>query len=395
MTLRTNVDMAFAALGASRFRTGLAVLGVTLGVGITILLVSIGQSAKVFVADKIRAVGFGSNVLVIHPGEIDPPVEPSKLTYEDAKYLQRKIPAILGLVPFIVGSGEARYGKRKDKTSVYGCTSNYPQLVRHGVAEGHFFTELDVDARRRVCLLGAVVRKNLFGEMTPLGERIDISGMKFICIGVMAKKGEMLGFNMDDMIIVPVTTAQSLLETTKLMEIAIWLKEGESVREAKRRAEDLLTRRHLGTKDFHFHMPSELLSILDVIIRSLTLFVIALSGVSLVVGSIGIMNIMLASVSERYREIGIRKAVGARDADIRTQFLCEALFISLLGGAIGTAVGIAGAAAISVAIGFPIVIIWWVVVLAFVFSCLVGISAGVLPAVRAARLSPVDALRYE
>ena len=395
MSFSTNLDMALNALGESRFRTALAVLGVTLGVGTTILFVSIGQSAKVFVTDQIKGVGFGSNVLVIHPGEMDPPVEPSKLTYEDAKYLQRRIPGILGAIPFLIGSGDARYGKAKDKTAIYGCTANYPELVKHGVAEGAFFTEIDVDGRRRVCLIGSIVKKNLFGAMTPVGERLDINGMKFICAGVMAEKGEMLGFNLDDMIIIPVTTAQSLLETTKLMEIAIWLKEDESVSEAKRRAEDLLTRRHLGTKDFHCHMPSELMSILDTIVNSLTLFVVAVSGVSLAVGSIGIMNIMLSSVSERYREIGIRKAVGARDRDIRTQFMCESILISLLGGVIGTAAGASIAAGICIWIGFPIVIMWWSVVLALVFSTVVGISAGVLPAMRAARLSPVEALRYE
>jgi len=390
-----NLKMAWDSIRSSRLRSFLSMLGVIVGVAVTVVLISVGESAKGFVTEQIESFGMGPNALVIHPGQIDPPVEPSKLTYEDVKKIRSQIPEVTDAIPFIMGTRQVIYGKRKHKTMIYGVSANYPLLLNHEVQAGRFFTDVDVEAARPVCLFGKTAAEKLFGNFNPVGEAVRIEGRRISCIGVMKEKGEMLGFNMDDIVIVPITTAQKILETTKILEIAVWARSEEEIEIVQSKIKRLLLSRHLGSEDFHFHTQKQMVSVLGNIVNSLTLFVAAVAALSLVVGSIGIMNIMLASVRERYREIGIRKAIGATTADIYRQFFFESVTIGLGGGVVGGLTGIGATIVITRLLKFPTIVPWWCPALALVVSVLVGVGAGVYPASRAARLQPVEALRYE
>jgi len=390
-----NLEMAFEAIDTNKLRGSLMMLGVIVGVMVTIILISMGQSAKQYIADQIDSFGFGSNALVIHPGDMDPPVEPSKLTIEDARRIKMQVPGVIDAIPFIFGSREIRYRKKKHKAPIYGVNEQYSKLVNHRVAEGRFLSSVDVNGFKRVCLLGRTTKKELFGTFNPVGEKIIVEGNQLSVIGVMEKKGEMLGFDFDDILIVPVTTAQRILETTKVVEIGVWIEDKNMIEVAKENIRKLLVSRHFGKEDFHFHTQEQMVSQFEAIISALTYFVAAIAAISLFVGSIGIMNVMLAAVTERFREIGIRKAIGATNEDIFRQFFWEAVIISVTGGVIGIILGEALTAVVTYFLNFPFVLVWWAIALAISFSIIVGIAAGIYPAVKAAKLQPVDALRYE
>ncbi len=395
MEFRECLVAAFESLKANKLRSSLTMLGVIIGVALVIILVSMGEAAKRYVSEEVGGMGFGSNALVLHPGKLDPPIEPSKLTYGDSLEIARRVPHIQGLVPILIGSGYARYGKNEHKTAFWGLTENYDKLVNSHIGEGQFMTSLDVDKHRKVCVLGPTLKEKLFGSFSPVGERVRLLGRKFTIIGVMEPKGEMLGFNLDDMAIMPVTTAQDLMDSNKLNEIVIWADSLEHLPAVRAGIATLLTERHFDRDDFHFHTQTEMLSILGQITGTLTLFVSGVAAISLVVGSIGIMNIMLVSVMERTREIGIRKAIGARNRDIFLQFFAEAMVVSLTGGLIGIVSG-AGLGALAMhLIGTPIMLSQWAVWAAVISSVIVGLAAGVYPAMQAAQQDPIQALRYE
>jgi putative ABC transport system permease protein len=288
-----------------------------------------------------------------------------------------------------------RFGKIAHKTLIYGTTPNYPRFIRHGINQGKFFTQLDVDSRRRVCVLGEVVRRKLFGTFSPLGEVIRIGKRKFTCLGTMKKKGTSFGFDLDNIVFIPLTTAQALFETSKVLEIVAWVKDKRKLEFVRQQIRELLIKRHMDEEDFHFHLQGEILSMLGVIINMLSGFITAIAGVSLLVGGIGITNLMLSSLDRRTREIGIRKAIGARGRDILYQFLFEASLVGVGGGLIGLLVGILGSAIITWALGIPFVVPLWIIFAALGFCTGIGILAGIFPAIRASRLSPIEALRYE
>jgi putative ABC transport system permease protein len=390
-----NVEMAFEAIDTNKLRGSLMMLGVVVGVMVTIILISMGQSAKQYIADQINSFGFGPNCLVIHPGDIDPPIEPSKLTFEDARRINAQVPGVIEAIPFIFGSREIRVRKKKHKLAIYGVNEHYSRLVNHPVAEGRFLSSVDVNGAKRVCLLGKTTKEELFGAFSPIGEEIVVEGHQLTIIGVMDRKGEMLGFDFDDIVIVPVTMAAKILETTKLLEIGVWIEDKKMIEVTKDNIRKLLVSRHFGKEDFHFHTQEQMVGQFDTIISALTYFVAAIAAISLFVGSIGIMNIMLAAVTERFREIGIRKAIGATNEDIFRQFFWEAVLISVTGGIIGLMLGELITVIVTYLLKFPFVLVWWAVALALSFSFLVGLAAGIYPAVKAAKLQPIDALRYE
>ena len=386
---------AWETLNAHRLRSTLTMLGVIIGVAMVIVLVSLGEACKEYIKRQVGGMGFGGNALVVHPGKMDPPIEPSKLTLADSRELTRRIPSIQDQVPILVGSAYARLGREEYKTSVWGLTENYPNLVNYHVEEGRFFSASDVEKHRKVCVVGQLVKSKLFAGMDPVGESLRISGKRFTVLGVMERKGEMLGINMDDVAIMPVTTAQDLLETNRLTEIVVWAQTVDALLESRERIAVFLSSRHLGKDDFHFHTQEEMLSVLGSITGVLTLVVTALASVSLVVGAIGITNIMLVSVVERTREIGIRKALGARSRDVFWQFFMEAVVVSAAGGGIGILLGVAVSAWGMSAMGLPFTISRWAITMAFINSAVVGIVAGVFPALRAAKADPIKALRHE
>lgn len=386
---------ALESLAANKIRSGLTMLGVVIGVALVIILVSLGEAAKLFVNEEMRGLGFGNNALIIHPGKMDPPIEASKLRFEDCKEISRRIPEVLDVVPLVVGSAYVRAGNLEHKSSVRGLTENYTSLVNHGVETGKFFTNLDVEQRRKVCVVGQQVKDKLFGGMAPIGETVRIAGRRFTILGVMEKKGEMMGDNLDDMVILPITAAQDLLDTDKLNGVIVWTHRTEDLNLAKDKIRTLLSGRHMREDDFHFHTQEEMISILGTITGTLTAFVSGIAAVSLLVGCLGIVNIMLVSVMERTREIGIRKAVGARHRDIFLQFFGESMVLGLAGGLSGLLVGVSASALVMAYAGLPFQISGWAVGLALFCSTGVGLVAGVYPAMKAARADPIQALRFE
>lgn len=395
MTASDIVASAVDSLAANKVRSGLTMLGVVIGVALVIILVSLGESAKTFVDDQMRGIGFGRNGMVIHPGKMDPPIEPSKLRLEDSREISRRVPEVLDQVPIVVGSAYIRAGGQEYKTSVRGFTENYTELVNHRVESGNFLTSLDVEQHRKTCVIGQKVKDKLFAGFDPIGETVRISGRRFTIVGVMEKKGEMMGDDLDDLVIVPITTAQDLLDTDKLNAVLVWARRTEDLPLIKERIVEFLSGRHMRKDDFHFHTQEEMISILGTITGTLTAFVSGVAAVSLLVGCIGIVNIMLVSVLERTREIGIRKAVGARHRDIFLQFFGESMVLGMLGGVSGLVSGMGLAALVMLRTGLPVHISGWAVLLALVCSLGVGLVAGVYPAMRAARANPIQALRFE
>jgi len=391
--------VALEALATNKLRSLLTMLGMVIGVLAVILLIALGQGAKAYIVGELT--GLGTNLLIIQPGKTEttgafhPLSTVRKLTYEDALALKRRIPLLEEAIPVVLGSGKAKYVNRSRDVPVVGVTPEYQRVRRLFVETGAFFTAEDVEAKRRVVVLGRTVKRELFGEENPLGQMITLAGARYRVIGVMEPKGVTLGIDMDDLVFIPVRSAQELFDTDQLFEILASVASPEALDPAIEEIKGVLSRRH-GREDFHIISQGDMLSTLQRILDILTAVLAGIAGVSLLVGGIGIMNIMLVSVTERTREIGLRKAVGARKRDILRQFLVEAVTLSLLGGAAGIGMG-AGAAKLLPLFfpSLPTQVTLWSILLAFAASATVGILSGVYPARRASRLDPIVALRYE
>jgi putative ABC transport system permease protein len=402
MDFREAIALALEMLAANRVRTALTMLGVVIGVAAIILLVSVGEGATAYITREL--VGLGTNLLIITPGKTQssgsfhPPVAGTvrKLTFEDAVALRRRTTLLTDAVPMVLGTGRVRYQGVSRDTSVVGVTPEF-QRVRHLYVEiGQFVSDDDVEGRRRVVVLGRTVKRELFGEENPLGEFVTLADARYRVIGIMEPKGVSLGFDIDDLVFIPVKSAQDLFDTDRLFEILASVGSAEDVDRAIQQVKEVLIRRHGSREDFTVTSQGAMLSAFTTILRILTTVLGGIAGISLIVGGIGIMNIMLVSVRERTREIGIRKAVGARRRDILWQFLLESVVLSSLGGILGIGVGAGAAKALSLLFTYlPTRVSLWSVLLAFGFSAVVGIFFGVYPARRAAHLDPIQALRYE
>ena len=402
LNIGESFRLAFTVLGENKLRSGLTMLGIVIGVFAVITLISLGQSSRRYVAEQFA--GMGSNLLLIHPGKretihtswIADAASIRKLTMADADAIRRHLPFVSGVAPVIVGFGLAKYESFSRNTMVSGTGPEYP-FVRDLVVEaGRFLGRDDLDGDRRVVALGSKVRTELFGQGTPLNKLILVMGTPFRIIGVMAPKGSTFGIDFDDQIFIPVTAAQRLFNTDGLVEIIVRTRSNEDVGAAEASIKELIRSRHNGVEDITVFSQNQMQSSLNSILDALSFILVAIAAVSLVVGGIGIMNIMLASVSERTREIGLRKATGARPRDILVQFLIESVVLSLIGcfaGILLTFGAILGARLAFPAL--PIVITPWSTVLAVTFSAAIGVFFGVFPARRASRLSPIEALRSE
>jgi len=395
MNLLEAVDSGFEALWSNKLRSVLTMLGVIIGVLAVIVLVALGEGTKKFVTDTISSFGLGANVLLLNPGKSGNPTTISALTYGDARALSDSIPEIIDLTPVIVGSAYVKYGLKEYNTLIVGVSSAYPQIVNRRVSMGRFYTEFDVRNRRCVAVMGTEVARALFGNVDPIGERVRIRSRKFTVVGLLREKGELFGFDLDDMVLIPNTAAESVVGTKSLAQIVLLCKDQESVGNVRSHVHEIIKRRHRDREDFHTQTQDEVLSILDKIISKFTVAVTTIAAISLIVGGIGITNIMLVSVTERTREIGIRKSIGATNNDIFNQFLTEAMLISFSGGALGLLISLLSCKALSRVMGFDFVIPNWAVFMGLTFSIIVGVIAGVYPAMRAAQLDPIDALRYE
>ncbi|MCL4476896.1 MAG: ABC transporter permease [Nitrospirae bacterium] len=389
-------------------RSALTMLGIIIGVGAVIAMLAVGTGASKKIAEQISSMG--SNLLIILPGattaggvRMGAGTQPT-LTMGDAEAIQKECPAVADVAPVHSGVAQVVYGHQNWSTGVVGTTPSMLEVRDWSLASGRPFTLQDVKSATKVCLLGQTVVDNLFGSMDPLGQIIRIKKIPFTVIGVLAAKGQSpSGQDQDDTIYVPVTTAQKKLFGTSfpgmVRIIMVKAKSAEDLGPAEKQINELLRQRHhIGQKqenDFTVRNLTQIMQTAEQSTKVMTLLLGAIASVSLLVGGIGIMNIMLVSVTERTREIGIRMAVGAKTWDIRLQFIIEALTLSLIGGVIGIIIGVSGSKILSSLAGWPTIVSPLSIFLAFGFSGLVGIFFGFYPAYKASNLNPIDALRFE
>jgi putative ABC transport system permease protein len=403
MISQEAVRVALDALRANKFRSALTMLGVVIGVASIILLVSIGEGAKAYITKQFMELG--TNILVVLPGKQKASGGPMTglsttypLTYDDMVAARRRNVAIKEAAPLIIGTGPVKYRNRKRSTTVIGSTYEMQDVRNLHVEVGSFIPRRAGDAkpRERVAVLGRTVKQELFGEKNPLGQYIRINEARFRVIGIMERRGRSLGFDIDDLVFIPLGAAEKLFNTESLFELLVTVRTASLIPQAMRDLERELRHRHHDTVDFTVIDQAEMVETFGTVLNTLTYVLAGIAAISLVVGGIGIMNIMLISVSERTREIGIRKAIGAKRRDILEQFLTESATISLAGGVIGLGIGAGGGALIHWMVpSLPVQVSLWSVGMAVGFSLGVGIFFGVYPARRAAALDPIEALRYE
>jgi putative ABC transport system permease protein len=386
--------VALDALRANRMRSALTMLGVIIGVASVVLLVAIGTGTKQKVEQQVE--GLGSNLLLVVPGRIDVGTAPvvSPLTLSDVDAVSRVVGDPSRVAVTIASGATARAGNRSDFTTVQGVLETTPTVFTRSLARGRYLTGADVDTSRRVAVLGDSVARALFPDRDPLGQQVALAGVRFRVIGVFAPLGQSLGVDRDDEVHVPVTAAQRLWGIQRVDGIAVKAPDRERIDELGDRIVAELSRRHPDT-EFSAVTQQQILGVLGDILGVLTGVLAAIAGISLLVGGVGVSNIMLVSVRERTREIGLRKAVGARPRDIGVQFLLEAVLLTAIGGLTGMALGVGAALLVDAVSPIPAAITWWSLALAFGVSAAVGIVFGVVPAQRAGRLDPVVALRAE
>jgi putative ABC transport system permease protein len=394
--------VALEAILSNKMRSGLTMLGVIIGVLAVILLVSIGEGARVYITKELT--GLGTNLLIITPGKtttsggFHPPSAGTvrKLTYDDAQALRRRAWLLTDAVPIVLGTGRIKFRNLGRDTMVIGTTPEFQRVRNLFIGIGNYVSQNDVDTKAKVVVLGTKVKEELFGDQNALGQVVMLSDARYRVVGVMQKKGTSLGWDVDDVIFIPVTSGQDLFSTDSLFEILASTPRAEDVERAIAQIKDILIKRHAHKEDFTIQTQGAMLSTMDTILGVLTAVLGGIAGISLLVGGIGIMNIMLVSVRERTREIGIRKAIGARNSDIMAQFLIEAITLSGVGGVIGIILGVGLALLIPLFVTvLPTSVSLWSIAMAFSFSMAVGVFFGVYPARKASLQDPITALRYE
>ena len=396
--------MAWASLIANKMRSILTMLGIIIGVAAVIALVSIGNGVKQDIQNSISSLG--SNLLMVMPGAPRTPgVRPSAGSMKSLKVSDyeaiAKLDGVKAASPMTNGSYVVIYQNKNWTTSVSGVSYNYLDVNNWSMKSGRFLSEKNVQNRERVAVVGKTVVKNLFGDEDPVGAEIRVKNIPFRIIGVLNSKGSgAMGNDQDDMVIIPYTTAMERVEGVDYLRmIYVVGKDENGIDRLQSDIENLLRVRH-GIKDtnlddFNIQNMNSIMETMEETTGTLTLFLGAVAAISLVVGGIGIMNIMLVSVTERTREIGVRKALGATYSVIVTQFLIEAVVISLMGGIIGIILGIGSSKLIGMASGMSTVISIPTIVMSFAFSMAIGLIFGIYPARKAAKLIPIDALHYE
>jgi putative ABC transport system permease protein len=392
--------VALDALRGNRVRSLLTMLGIIIGVAAVVLVVSIGAGARQEIEGQVE--GLGSNLILVVPGDIElgnPGASTS--AGPEAGFAPGDRAVIAGVVgddsavtARLSSALEVRAGGLSTYTTVQGSDQNLPAVFDRPVSAGEYLTETDVDARRRVAVLGTVTAARLFGQADPVGRQVSLSGVRFRVIGLLAEQGESFGVSQDNEVHIPYTTAQRLLGTERVDAYAVRAPESGQVGELAVKINDALEEAQ-PDQAFSAVTQTQILGVIGNILGLLTAVLAAIAGISLLVGGVGVSNIMLVSVRERTREIGLRKALGARQRDVLSQFLVEAVLLTSVGGVLGIGIGVGGSLLISRFSPLPAVVEWWSPVLAFAVSAAIGIFFGVFPARRAGRLDPVVALRAD
>ena len=396
------LKISLRSLRANKLRTFLTMLGIIIGVASVISMISLGEGARQQTLSTIAK--FGTNIITVKPGEKKSRhVRSGKvetLLLEDASAIRDYVSNITGVSAQAYQNSQLKFGNKNSNSTVRGTGKDYRWMANFKMAEGRFYTEEEVRTARKICVLGTTVVKNLFDGGNPVGQTLKVNGGNYLVIGTTAAKGALSWFDPDDQIFIPITTAQKRLFGIKhVQSIDVQVKNMDDIETIKQDIETLLRRRHnlrQGKKnDFYVQNSAEWLNSWGQAAKTFQFLLGGIATISLLVGGIGIMNIMLVSVTERTREIGIRIAIGAKKREIRKQFLIESVLISFLGGSIGIGLGILISRAASKMGGLDTVVSLQSVLLAFVFSVGIGIFFGLYPATKASNLNPIDALRYE
>jgi putative ABC transport system permease protein len=396
--------VAARALSRNKMRSALTTLGIIIGVGAVIALVSIGQGAQYMIQSQIN--GMGSNLIFVMPGNV---VQQgvsigagNALTHEDVFAIENEVPGIAATSPLLNAAGQAVYKSQNWNLRLQGTNERFPQIRNWPTAQGSFFTDADVRSSSRVIVLGSTAAEGLFQGEDPIGKSIRVRNLQFLVVGVLAKKGTTFGQDQDDTAVIPYSTLQKKFMNRTILSVGQVMVSARSERAAalaETLITDLLRQRHRipedQPNDFRIQNMADVAATGQNLTRIMTLLLGGIAGISLIVGGIGIMNIMLVSVTERTREIGIRMAVGARPNYIRLQFLTESVVLSLMGGIIGMVIGGAVAAGFAWYLEWPALVSGLAVSIAFGFSTAIGIFFGYYPAHKAAGLDPIEALRYE
>lgn len=410
MNFAATLRIALLALRINKMRSALTMLGIIIGVAAVIVMIAVGNGAQARVEEQIKSLG--SNIIMVLSGSVTSGgarggsgSQPT-IFEEDAYAMMREVDEIQAAAPTLRGAGQAIAGNANWSTVFYGITPEYLEVREWPIIEGRGFEQAEINGSGKVVLIGQTVAENLFGAASPLDQVIRVRKVPLTVIGVLERKGQsMMGQDQDDVLLMPLSTARTRVlgvtqsKARSVSSIMVKVKEGADMAEAEARMRELLRQRHRlqpgQDDDFFVRNLSEILQAQEASSKIMGLLLAAVASVSLLVGGIGIMNIMLVSVTERTREIGLRMAVGARGRDILTQFLVEAVTLSLIGGLIGILLGISTTALIASLAGWPMALSINAILLATGFATLIGIFFGYYPARKASRLLPIDALRYE
>ncbi|WML52791.1 ABC transporter permease [Neobacillus sp. PS3-12] len=388
LAILQSIKMALRSIKGNKLRSVLTMLGIIIGVSSVIVLVSIAQGSTTNVTSQINSLG--TNLLTINTFGTN-----LSLT-EDKINKLGKLSGIQALSPVVSGRISVKKDRTSSQTTLTGTNAAYESVRNTNVSNGRFLTDIDLEYRQKIAVLGATTAQNLFGTENPVGQYIQLNGNSFKVVGVLASKGSSMGQSGDDVVIVPLSTAERLVKTTSINQVYLQGKTGQNMDLVMAEVQNSMASMYPNQTDNYSVMnQQDLMSTMSSVSNTMTMMLGGIAGISLLVGGIGIMNIMLVSVSERTKEIGIRKAIGAKRRDILLQFLIESVVLSAMGGVIGILFGLGVGKILGSALNMTVTFSSSIVLFSFLFSLVVGVVFGVFPANKASKLNPIQALRYE